>query len=353
MLLRNLEKADFCCGEPLATTEQINEDFAATSNLASEEDFSPLVIRKNLIAELLGVSKTSKIILSIILFLSLTVIGSLFILGLTTQVLVLLLVFVQPILLTYFVYWRSRRQYASLDFVIKLFTCGFFFSTTQSFFFEGFLQLFLNIISNIAFHYLGVKPSDTNPTGTADTSAEALRFATSFATSHSPYLHVNDSGHFYGLATVESSPSNGTLPSPETVQDNIILFAMYFFFNAFIIAASVEETMKYFVVKCCTFPAELREPDAVLVYLMMGALGFATAENVEYVFGTKKSPFPGTSLLVGELFVLGIRILMPIHVICSVLQACRLSKVRNTNPLLRGVLISNAMVLYILRTFWG
>lgn len=40
-----------------------------------------------------------------------------------------------------------------------------------------------------------------------------------------------------------------------------------------------------------------------------------------------RSPLPGTSLLVGELFVLLIRILMPVHVICSVLQATSLSKV--------------------------
>lgn len=40
-----------------------------------------------------------------------------------------------------------------------------------------------------------------------------------------------------------------------------------------------------------------------------------------------RSPLPGTSLLVGELFVLLIRICMPIHVICSVMQATSLSKV--------------------------
>lgn len=59
---------------------------------------------------------------------------------------------------------------------------------------------------------------------------------------------------------------------------------------------------------------------------MTAALGFATAENIEYVFGTRSSPLPGTSIFVGELFILAIRILMPIHVICAVLQAAELSK---------------------------
>lgn len=63
------------------------------------------------------------------------------------------------------------------------------------------------------------------------------------------------------------------------------------------------------------------------VYLMSGALGFATFENIEYVFGTASSPIAGTSLFVGHLTVLVARVLMPIHVICSVLQAVNLSKV--------------------------
>ena len=32
----------------------------------------------------------------------------------------------------YFVYWRARRQYASLDFVIKCFAVGYYITTTQS-----------------------------------------------------------------------------------------------------------------------------------------------------------------------------------------------------------------------------
>lgn len=63
------------------------------------------------------------------------------------------------------------------------------------------------------------------------------------------------------------------------------------------------------------------------VYLMAGALGFATYENISYVYSSGTSAIPGTSSFVGELTVLLVRILMPIHVICSVLQATNLSKV--------------------------
>jgi RsiW-degrading membrane proteinase PrsW (M82 family) len=84
---------------------------------------------------------------------------------------------------------------------------------------------------------------------------------------------------------------------------------------AYVVAAGVEETMKHFIVRCCQFPGPLRDPHAVLVYLMAGALGFATCENIEYVFGQKTSPFPGTTMFEGELLLLLMRVLMPIHVI--------------------------------------
>lgn len=105
----------------------------------------------------------------------------------------------------------------------------------------------------------------------------------------------------------------------------LVIFVL--FLMAFVVAAGVEETMKHFVVRCCAFPTSLKEPYEVLVYLVAGALGFSTAENIEYVFGTRASPIPGTSLFVGEILILLVRVLMPVHVICAVLQAINFSKV--------------------------
>lgn len=56
-------------------------------------------------------------------------------------------------------------------------------------------------------------------------------------------------------------------------------------------------------------------------------MGFATSENIEYVFGATSSVIPGTSVFVSELIVLFVRVLMPIHLICSVIQAANLSNV--------------------------
>jgi len=59
---------------------------------------------------------------------------------------------------------------------------------------------------------------------------------------------------------------------------------------------------------------------------------------------TRRSPIPHTSLVVGELVVLAMRICMPIHVICSVMQATTFSKVRAK---LYGVCMNEQMLCYL------
>lgn len=108
---------------------------------------------------------------------------------------------------------------------------------------------------------------------------------------------------------------------------NIVLVIIGLFFMAFVVAAGVEETMKHFVVRCCQFPSTLKDPHSILVYLLAAALGFATAENIEYVFSQGQDAVSGVAMLEGELLILLMRVLTPVHAICSVLQAVNLSKV--------------------------
>ena len=79
----------------------------------------------------------------------------------------------------------------------------------------------------------------------------------------------------------------------EVIQKNFILIIIAMLIMAYVIAAGVEETMKHFAIRCCRFPYPLQDPHSVRIYLMTAALGFATSENIEYVFGTKTSPIPG------------------------------------------------------------
>ena len=138
----------------------------------------------------------------------------------------------------------------------------------------------------------------------------------------------------FGIALAIIDPSIGSAEDlSEDEQRNILkshifLLLISLFVMAFVIAAGVEESMKHFVVRCCQFPTALTNPHTILVYLLAGALGFATAENIEYVFSQSGDASIGSiTLLEGELLILLMRVLTPVHAICSVIQAAAMSKV--------------------------
>jgi Cys-rich protein (TIGR01571 family) len=319
-------------------------------------------------------------------------------------VLILFLVFLQPAVILYFVYWRQRRQYVQVDYVVKLFVVGFFMSTTQSIVFEEILQTVITMAMFVLFLIFNGAPSGGTDTG-GDNSGGSNFFLSGFSnkmtqdnagifwesmqslrqchqrpllqtlllsgqdmydlflsstSSVSPssigvpsvqaypglshYFTASSSdfssdgfsttSNFFMQQSIHVLAKNGTATNDDLVSSldegllrrNILLLVLYLFLLAFVVAAGVEETMKHFVVRCCRFPQPLKEPQTLLVYLLTAALGFATAENIEYVLGAKSSPIAGVSLFVGEIFILVIRILMPIHLICAVLQAAQMSK---------------------------
>jgi Cys-rich protein (TIGR01571 family) len=92
-------------------------------------------------------------------------------------VVVLILIFLQPIVLLYFVYWRNRRKFAQLDYVIKMFFVGFFLSTTQAVIFETLLQYIIGFIAIILYVLIhGVPPGAPNDENNNSTDAESGSF---------------------------------------------------------------------------------------------------------------------------------------------------------------------------------
>jgi Cys-rich protein (TIGR01571 family) len=351
--LRLLPRLDYCFGDSLAEQEMIHDRALGRANSALTENLVPE--SGNILSHLQAVSKTSRLIVvlsAVVCFLSFVVLIGM---GRAYNILVLLLVFVQPLAILYFVYWRSRRQYALLDFVIKTFAVGFWFTTFQSVVLESILQVLLFIIMTPLMTY-GEK-TDPNSPGPPPLPNEHNHDVAAAATAATwqgnkgtlakfvfqlmnGYVSVSNGygsdaytgyDNMYPNDAPSSSPSTDDLTDTEhqkhLMRTHFIIVLITLFIMAYVVAAGVEETMKHFIVRCCQFPGPLRDPHAVLVYLMAGALGFATCENIEYVFGQKSSPFPGTTMFEGELLLLLMRVLMPIHVICSVLQAANLSKV--------------------------
>lgn len=302
----NLPARDYCSGELLVveaeeTVDDLSTDMAMLLQEGQPAAFSSL---------LFNVSQTSKFLVVVNIMAAFIAIIILIYSNRAQNIVVLLLVFVQPVILMYFMYWRWHQQYTSLDYVIKMFAVGFWFSTFQSIVIETIIQVILVVLFS---PFMGASGTDDYDSGDGQ-----IRVA--------GWMHsLSPLGQYIPFAI---NASDGEKNNDEGPPPDIFVFMLFQVATAYILAAGTEETMKHFAVRCCQFPTALKSPQAVLVYLFSAALGFATSENIEYVFGvssaTKQSKI---SAMEQELFVLAIRVLMPVHLICSVLQASSLSTV--------------------------
>lgn len=342
------KKLDLISGDDLSSivfpqhpSNHLDNRQASDSNSSSESSLS-----SSLLSRLNTVSSTSRWIITLSMLVAIRFLVSIVLFGDPLNIAVLVLVFAQPVLILYLFYWRYHRSHASLDYVIKLFAVGFFMSTFQSLVFETILEAILGFVFLILLMLVdpqvvrkGNEDADSASTSPRSFLEALLPSSSSRMTDSASSLrlrqlvhstvHVMHGGLHSETAAkgVDGSEDDGGIFSPDVVRRNFPLVVVALLVMAFVIAAGVEETMKHFAIRCCRFPAALRDPHSIRIYLMTAALGFATAENIEYVFGSKSSPFAGTSAVEGELLILLIRIAMPVHIICSVLQSITLSKV--------------------------
>eukprot|EP00470_Lotharella_oceanica_P006011 CAMPEP_0170176964 /NCGR_PEP_ID=MMETSP0040_2-20121228/9709_1 /TAXON_ID=641309 /ORGANISM="Lotharella oceanica, Strain CCMP622" /LENGTH=417 /DNA_ID=CAMNT_0010419437 /DNA_START=145 /DNA_END=1398 /DNA_ORIENTATION=- len=182
--------------------------------------------------------------------------------------LVYVLVFVSPIVILYFTYWRTSRHEIPLDVVMKLFFAGFFVATLSAMVIESLLA---PIVTLLVFDPKTMKQ---------------LR---------------------------------GGQANTQFIHEHIVQLLIFTFLNGFLVAAASEEFTKYLVVNGCWLPHPLRTPKAVIIAYVAGALGFSTMENVEYAFGAH--PTQGLDTFESQLFLLFIRSVLPVHAICAALQA--------------------------------
>lgn len=350
--VRNFKRLDYCSGEELDHIRLLHEN-VLNNQLLSAHTGSPTGSPNgsssahsdygDIHMHMKALSKTSHLILKLCGVVAILCIVILLLTKHVASLFVLLLVFVQPVAILYFVYWKNRRQYAILDMVIKCFAVGFWFTTFQSMILELVLQFMLGLVflpivgTSVTSIGSYTDDGDNSSSNGSDGSSSSSRSIVKkgLIDIMFKYFQLSTSSSSFGdngyqsnayLSSGDESAAEKVAHNQELLRDHFPIVMVALFMMAFVVAAGVEETMKHFVVRCCQFPVPLREPNAILVYLMAGALGFATSENIEYVFSTVASPIPGTSMIIGEILVLLLRVLMPIHVICSVLQATQLCK---------------------------
>lgn len=201
------------------------------------------------------------------------------------NLLVVLATFFQAFFILYFVHWQWHRFDLSLDAVVKYFSSGFLLCTGLAVVFELLLSTVLSIIMNLIILLIAISEKDEMPT----TTKEAQEFSKAFQKEH------------------------------------LLLFCVYTFFNAFFVAALVEETTKYFgfwMVEHPDLDHSSRNPAskesqgvAVTVAMVATALGFACCENLLYVFVYTPPS------LANEVATLVARSIFPIHPLAAALQS--------------------------------
>jgi Cys-rich protein (TIGR01571 family) len=112
-------RIDYCFGEPLLSREEAHDQAVNQTLNENPSLFGSCT------SHIKTLSKTSKFIIFLCFIIALLTILIDLVSNSSANILVLLLIFTQPLAILYFVYWRERQQYAYLDYVVKTFAYGF------------------------------------------------------------------------------------------------------------------------------------------------------------------------------------------------------------------------------------
>jgi len=99
----------------------------------------------------------------------------------------------------------------------------------------------------------------------------------------------------------------------ELLADGLSVFGL--FISVLIGVALIEEGVKYFFLKKYLYTREeFNEPMDGIVYAVMISLGFATVENIFYVFGSESEDGQGLFVAIMRMFTA-----IPLHAVCGII----------------------------------
>ncbi|GAB5370621.1 hypothetical protein AAMO2058_001509100 [Amorphochlora amoebiformis] len=188
-------------------------------------------------------------------------------LGQKQGVSIYIMALIVPLIILYLLYWRRHRHSLPLDSAIKFFFAGFVVAVASA----GVIEFMLSLLD-----FVILSPVE-----------------------YSLYSHGESKLTF--------------------VSNNPVKVIFLDLITSYVIAACVEEFTKHMVVRGCWLPHPLRSPRSVTIAFVAGALGFATCENLFYVFSAKSGE--GLSKYETELITLLLRSILPVHPICAAIQS--------------------------------
>ena len=213
---------------------------------------------------------------------------------------------IKTMVVWYLVHWKWNRFDISLDAIIKFTAAGFLLASFMSIIIEQLIMITLSPIAILLIVY-DISEVDT-----------------------------------------EGMPLNEWLQDPKNIQDmmqgHLGQAAIMAFVFSFIVAAFVEELMKYMTYWMTEVPdllklqdlglqqhgdptndeCKIRRAGATTIAMVAVATGFAWSENIGYIRNISSNPTGigvGTSVWMNELTLLVFRSIMPVHELCAAIQS--------------------------------
>lgn len=235
----------------------------------------------------------------------------------------------QSFVLMYFVYLEAQKD-VSVDALIKMTVSGFCLSTTFAIFFELILGMTGRFLISSVVNLVGINQIETTEYSMLYQYDGSRNLSLAQITGSDGPSSYRDFLHVYG-------------------REHPIFYTFLLLFNAFALAALIEELSKYFGYRMVehpdflskdqleeaakhypresppsrkTFPEQNRGAQsrgtAMTVSMVAASLGFACCENLIYIF------VYGESNVKSQILVLLIRALLPVHPIAAAIQSVRL-----------------------------
>lgn len=351
--LLNKPFSDYITDQPLDEIYSTEEDLLLLSRNSSHfGNDSSLPTQRQRKVDPMIVSKASRLLIFIF---GLLFVSSLTYVGLKDplHILTFFLCYVQSIVVLYVMYWKERKEYACLDYVVKSFFVGTTVTVFQAmmiFFVFYFLSTFVLIVTLYLTNPYTIQVRSEEGE-TQDIISPLVDIAISQTTflfdkgNFNPNLFANVvNAHGYEerptsqlFANFGNSTFTGILrPFPDTiVENNVIIFSIFIFISCLAIAATTE-VCKYMIFRGCKMPFIVTHPSAILVYLLTGALGYSSGLAVinELFFSVAENDIVSWRSLFQWNFIwwkliyhLG-RFLVPVDITCALYQAYNTSLVR-------------------------
>ena len=199
-------------------------------------------------------------------------------------------VLAQATIFLYFVYWQWSRFDISLDSIIKYFASGFIIGSFQAILVETMMMI---IIFPIGILLLPHKEDIVT--------------------------EQTDDGISQGDDIVNNDEQTGAQLS-KLISEDIGYFTLVIAIFSFVVAAFVEELVKYYCYWTVETPeqqlgqrSKITEARYITVAMVAAALGFACQENMGYVLQSQD--------VKTEAFTLILRSLLPVHPLCAAIQS--------------------------------